>query len=226
MRKKKAIIIILSVCILGSTVLCACSGMLGSISKETDRSDQEASGDFNRDEALRELEAKIIAILKDQQLSEQESKKEIAELRAEIEELKNAQVTDKETDASAEEPDQSETFKYTVSDGRACITQILSEEKNIVIPYTLDGYTVYSIGSEALSSEKVESIVISSGIERIDWFAFEGCPSLCSVTVPSTVSSIGYGAFDNASADFVIRCARDSFAHRYAKSYGITYDIS
>ena len=226
MTKKKTTIIILSLSIVISMILCACSEMFGDATSGS--IEQPSSTDQNQDATakIRELEAQIVAILQDQQLSQTQSKKEIEELRAAIEKLKNDKSADAATDVSTDKPAEEETFKYAVIDGRACITQIISTEKNIVIPYTIDGYKVYSIGSEALSSSTVESIVISSGIEKIDWFAFKNCPSLSSVSIPDTVISIGYGAFDNASSSFVIRCSRDSFAHRYAKSYGITYDIS
>lgn len=226
MSKKKTIIIILSLSVVISTILCACSSIFKGSPAGSAESGEAGTSSSDSVADIRELEAQILAILQDQQLSEAQSKKEIEALRAEIEKLKNEKSTESATDASTDEPEVEEVFKYTIVDGMAHITKIDSTEKNIVIPYMLDGYKVYSIGSEALSSSTVESIVISTGIEKIDWFAFKGCSSLCSVTVPDSVSSIGYGAFDNSSSSFVIRCARDSFAHRYAKSYGITYDIS
>ncbi len=226
MKKKKATIIILSALVLTSTIFCACTGMLGSTPPASTDTPSSTDPSSDTDAQIRALEAQILALLKDHQLSEEQSKKEISELRAEIEKLKSETPADITTDIPTDESETSDVFKYTVVDGMACITQILSKEKNIVIPYTIDGYKVYSIGTEVLSSTAVESIVISNGIEKIDWFAFKGCPSLISVTLPDTVSSIGYGAFDGASSSFVIRCSRDSFAHRYAKSYGITYDIS
>ena len=132
-------------------------------------------------------------------------------------------ATEKETEKGTTS---STEFKYTITNGMANITEIITIEENIVIPYTLDGYKVYSIGSEVLSSRTVKSISVSSGIEKIDWFAFKNCTALTSVSLPDTINSIGYGAFDNASSSFVLRCSRDSFAHRYAQSYGITYDIT
>ena len=224
MKKKKTIIIILSAALVFTTLLSACTWIPGSTPSGSTEAPSTSAPNGDTDAQIRALEAQIRALLQDHQLSDAQSKKEIAELRAEIEKLKNEKQSDDETEVGVK--DEENVFRYTVIDGMACITQIESDEKNIVIPYLIDGYKVYSIGSDALSSASVESIVISSGIEKIDWFAFKGCPSLVSVSIPDTVSSIGYGAFDGASSSFVIRCSRDSFAQRYAKSYGITYDIS
>ena len=224
MKKKKTIIIILSAALVFTTLLSACTWIPGSTPSGSTEAPSTSAPNGDTDAQIRALEAQIRALLQDHQLSDAQSKKEIAELRAEIEKLKNEKQSDDETELGVK--DEENIFRYTVIDGMACITQIESDEKNIVIPYLIDGYKVYSIGSDALSSASVESIVISSGIEKIDWFAFKGCPSLVSVSIPDTVSSIGYGAFDGASSSFVIRCSRDSFAQRYAKSYGITYDIS
>ena len=224
MKKKKTIIIILSAALVFTTLLSACTWIPGSTPSDSTEAPSTSAPDGDTDAQIRALEAQIRALLQDHQLSDAQSKKEIAELRAEIEKLKSEKQSDDETEVGVK--DEENIFRYTVIDGMACITQIESDEKNIVIPYLIDGYKVYSIGSDALSSASVESIVISSGIEKIDWFAFKGCPSLVSVSIPDTISSIGYGAFDGASSSFVIRCSRDSFAQRYAKSYGITYDIS
>ena len=224
MKKKKTIIIILSAALVFTTLLSACTWIPGSTPSDSTEAPSTSAPDGDTDAQIRALEAQIRALLQDHQLSDAQSKKEIAELRAEIEKLKNEKQSDDETEVGVK--DEENVFRYTVIDGMACITQIESDEKNIVIPYLIDGYKVYSIGSDALSSASVESIVISSGIEKIDWFAFKSCPSLVSVSIPDTVGSIGYGAFDGASSSFVIRCSRDSFAQRYAKSYGITYDIS
>jgi hypothetical protein len=101
------------------------------------------------------------------------------------------------------------------------------EDMAVTIARNIAGFDAIVCGHDGIRRSKtVESIIISSGIEKIDWFAFKNCPNLVSVTIPDTVNSIGYGAFDNSSKSFVIRCSRDSFAHRYAQSYGLTYDIT
>ena len=217
--KKKTVIILLSVLIVFSALFYACNSPSGEEQSESSIPHTEEDND-----KISELEAMIQAILKDHQVSEAEKNKQIEELRAELDKLrKEEEATDKETE---KETTSSTEFKYTITNGMANITEIITIEENIVIPYTLDGYKVYSIGSEVLSSRTVKSISVSSGIEKIDWFAFKNCTALTSVSLPDTINSIGYGAFDNASSSFILRCSRDSFAHRYAQSYGITYDIT
>ena len=217
--KKKTIIVLLSALIVFSSVFYACNDSSSNTDKESTTTDLEQSND-----KIAELEAMIQAILKDQQASESEKNRQLEELRVELEKLQQETHTDKSTAPEVTLPNTE--FKYTITNGMACITEIITIEENIIIPYTLDGYKVYSIGSEVLSSQSVKSITVSSGIEKIDWFAFKNCPQLSSVTIPDTVRSIGYGAFDNSSSAFVLRCSRDSFAHRYAQSYGLTYDIT
>ena len=224
--KKKSIIIILSAVIVLSTILSACS--LGVLGKDPSGTDAATTPTGNESEArIKELEAKIVALIQNQQISEGESQKQINALKAELEALKSKKdengtdQTDTPTDTDAQS-----TFKYTLVNGLATITAINTNEENIVIPSMIDGYRVSAIGSEALSSTSIKSITISAGIEKLDWFAFKNCPALSSVSIPDSVSSIGYGAFENSSPSLIIRCSRDSFAHRYAQSYGLTYDIT
>ncbi len=214
--KKRAIIIIMSAVILLSALISSCAG-LGRVEAPTDNSTETDSSA----ERIRELEAQIVLLLQNQQLSENERKKELAQLREEISRLSGT------TDAAPAEtlPPAAQSFVYTLQDGRAVISKINSDAKSIVIPSSIDGYAVSAIGSEALSSSTVESVTVSAGIEKIDWFAFKNCISLSSVSLPDSITSIGYGAFDNTAKSFTLICSRDSFAHRYAQSYGLTYDI-
>ena len=222
--KKKNIIILLSLLIILMTLISACTVK----NPEQPTSDTQPPISSSTDTKIKELEDQILLLIQSQELSGNELKQEIALLNDEIKKLKETQESSKET---TQIPNNTETeapsiFKYTLEGGKATITAINSNEEAIIIPAFIDGYQVYGIGSEALSSSSVKKIVISDGIEKLDWFAFRNCISLCSVTIPASVTSIGYGAFDNASKSLTIQCVRDSFAHRYAQSYGVTYDIT
>ncbi len=92
--------------------------------------------------------------------------------------------------------------------------------KEVIIPSTLDGHEVIAIGREAFRNTAVESVTISGGIRKLDWFAFSGCSALKKVVIPSSVTAIEYGAFDGCPS-LVISCEKGSFAEKYAASYGI-----
>lgn len=216
--KKKAIIVILSLLIILASAISSCDILS---STPTDTTGPSAS-DAESAERIAELEAQIIALMQSQQLSDEERKKEIASLEAKIEALRSSA-----TDAPAPtDTEAAQSFKYTLENGKAVITHISAREDTLTIPSVIDGYQVYSIGSQALTSTTVKTVIISSGIEKLDWFAFSGCIALSSITIPTSIGSIGYGAFDNTSSSLVIHCTRDSFAHKYAQSYGLTYDIT
>ena len=218
--KKKTTIIIISTLLIALALLSACSDPFASNSSDPPSEQTQPSSDESR---IKELEAQIVTLLQNQQISDAERKKEIAELNAEIERLKETQ---KDSLKPTEEAKPAESFKYTLENGKAIISEINASSEVVTIPSTLDGYQVSSIGSEALSSNTVKSVIISDGIEKIDWFAFRSCISLSSITIPNSVASIGYGAFDNTSKSLTIICSRDSFAHKYAQSYGLTCDIT
>lgn len=182
------------------------------------------TGSSTNEDKIASLEAQIIALMQSQQTSTTEQKKLLDQLKAELDALKSTDTPKDTSTPVATEPPTS--FKYTLENGRAVITSIISNEESVTVPAVIDGYRVYSIGTEALTSDSVHSLTISAGIEKIDWFAFSGCFSLSYISIPESVTSVGYGAFDNTASNLTIRCKRDSFAHKYAQSYGITYDIT
>ena len=162
--------------------------------------------------------------MQSQEISKSEQQQLLNELKAELEALKSTEKP-KETSAPIQ-TDPPTIYNYTLQNGYAVITSVTTTEESITIPAIIDNHQVSAIGSNALNSTTVKSVIISPGIEKIDWFAFSGCISLSSVSIPDSVTSVGYGAFDNTSKALTIHCNRDSFAHKYAQSYGITYDIT
>ena len=116
-------------------------------------------------------------------------------------------------------------FTYTVSDGGATITGYRGEGSELYIPAEIDGYKVVAIGREAFRGSGFYKAVIPDGVQKIDWFAFADCAQLTSIHIPSTVSRIEYGAFDQANKVTVF-CQSNSYAHRYAKSYGIKLQLN
>ena len=85
---------------------------------------------------------------------------------------------------------------YFLDKSSGTITGFAGEPKDIVIPTSLGGYNVVSIGPKAFSGcQTLETLTIPEGISTISANAFSACPELKSVTIGSTVSYIGNRAF-------------------------------
>ncbi len=68
--------------------------------------------------------------------------------------------------------------------------------KDIVIPSKIGGVAVKVIGEFFMKYSNIASVVIPTGVTKIDDNAFEGCRELKSIVIPETVTSIGQYAFD------------------------------
>ncbi len=87
-------------------------------------------------------------------------------------------------------------FEYTVSNGKAAIISYKGSATDLVIPSTLGGYPVGSIGEEAFyDCASPTSITLPDGVTSIGNYAFSFCTSLTSITISSGVRSIGSEAF-------------------------------
>lgn len=92
-------------------------------------------------------------------------------------------------------------YNYTVSDGKATITQFQGKNTVVEIPSVIDGYPVTQIGDSVFKNNTtMTSVVISDGIESIGSSAFEGCTSLTEIKIPDSVTTIGDSAFSCCSA--------------------------
>ena len=127
-----------------------------------------------------------------------------------------------ELEVKKQEGNEARLFTYTVEGDRVTITGYRGSDVNVTVPATIDGRAVVAIGDKAfLGNTAVQSIVIPEGVEQIGWFAFSGCISLGAISIPASVNSISYGAFENCPSALTVFCAKDSYAQRYAQSYGI-----
>lgn len=77
------------------------------------------------------------------------------------------------------------------------ITKYNGSSSKVVIPYSIDGYRVKTIGGNAFKGNKtLKNIIIKAGIEEINEGAFCNCSKLSGVSL-GTVRFIGYNAFKN-----------------------------
>ena len=89
-------------------------------------------------------------------------------------------------------------YTYTVDDeGNATITDVDEEiSGEVIIPSTLGGYTVTSIGANSFNEcVKITHITIPNGVIYIQYQAFNYCLRLESITIGNSVESIGNMAF-------------------------------
>ena len=93
--------------------------------------------------------------------------------------------------AAANEAD----FSYSpLGEGTAVITGYTGSSKDVVIPGTINGLTVVSIGDNAFLNKGITSVTIPSSVTSIGSGAFYK-NQLTSVEIPSSVTSIGDWAF-------------------------------
>jgi hypothetical protein len=86
-------------------------------------------------------------------------------------------------------------FTYnTIDDGIEVTGCVETCPSDLVIPDTIDGYSVTSIGYEAFRSNQLASVTIPDSVTSIGYGAFWD-NQLTSVTIPDSVTSIGEWAF-------------------------------
>ena len=96
----------------------------------------------------------------------------------------------------------SPNLKYEIKGDTVTITGCDQKASGkLVIPATIEGKTVTSIGRAAFSlCTSLTGITIPYGVTSIGDFAFRGCRSLTNITIPDSVISIGGSAFRDCSS--------------------------
>lgn len=98
--------------------------------------------------------------------------------------------------APTEKPAEAD-YQYTVQNGAAVITSYTGTDSTVVVPATLGGYPVRTIGVSAFTYRyEMETLILPEGLTDIEKTAFRHCDSLRSVTFPSTLRTIGDHAFN------------------------------
>ena len=175
-------------------------------------------------------------------ISEAEYRARLEQLEAELRALKEAQSVskpqDSETTANTNNPsndasndiptgtipntgsENSFSFSYSIENGTATILEYLGGATSVAIPSTVNGYPITAIADNAFKNSAITSVTIPSTVTEIGWFAFYGCVSLSSVTIPDSVTVIRYAAFD-ACPKLTILCSQNSYAARFVDSFGL-----
>lgn len=167
---------------------------------------------------IAELEAELQQARAEHYISQSALTQEIEDLKAKI-----AVLTGKSENTDGNSGTSAMVFHYTIENGGATITGYEGSATLVEIPTTLDGYSVKKIGERAFEGNTaLAAVVVPTGVEEIDWFAFYDCSSLLDITIPTTVKSIGHAVFDGCT-HITIVCNASSYAESYAKSYGINY---
>ena len=126
--------------------------------------------------------------------------------------------------ANSNSNEESLEFEYIIENGGITITKYIGKKTSVQIPNTIQQLPVLKIGENAFYDSKVKSVTLPSNCIEIDWFAFYGCYALTTVYISSNVETIGYGAFESCSKSLTIYCEKNSYAQKYAQSFGISYN--
>ena len=119
-------------------------------------------------------------------------------------------------------------FEFNAKTGE--LTKYKGKDKNIIIPSEIGGVPVKKIGHYAFSGcESITSVTIPGGVTFIDEGAFYMCPNLKSVTVPKSVETIEMWAL-GFNDDNYIAVRKDDFVikgyrNTEAEIYAGDFDI-
>jgi len=92
-------------------------------------------------------------------------------------------------------------YEYSVVNNEAVINKCYENAANLVVPNTLGGYAVTSIGDYAFNwCSNLVSVDLPDWINSIGTSAFDGCKKLVSVDIPSSVKKIGSKAFQHCES--------------------------
>lgn len=87
-------------------------------------------------------------------------------------------------------------YTYTTNNNTITITQYNGSGGAVIIPGTINGLPVTSIGPFAfVNCTRLTSVIIPNSVTSIGSYAFQLCGNLSSVTIPKNVTSIGSYAF-------------------------------
>ena len=88
-------------------------------------------------------------------------------------------------------------FIFTTNSGAITITQYTGPGGDVIIPDTINGLPVTTIGQAAFYQvSSLTSVTFGTNVTTIADNAIFQCPSLASVAIPASVTNIGIGSDD------------------------------
>ena len=191
------------------------------------QTDMTTTIQFYKD-SVTQLENELAALKEETYIMSTTYELKIRELEEHIESIKAQSGTDPTPDESSPNQNisinnQKPHFEYALTEAGAVIKKYTGSMETVEVPSSIDGRPVTKILEYAFSETNVKSVVLSDTITELDWFAFYKCPFLEKIYIPTSVNSIGYGAFDYCSKSLTIYGEQNSYAHKYAASFGISF---
>ena len=185
---------------------------------------------------IQELREELLQEREDRYISDHEYQNRLEELEAALKAWEEAskeadKPTAVEPETEPEETQPEETappvstapFDYRLENGEVIITAYKGKATTVTVPTEIDGYPVTAIDDHAFQNTAIVSVIIPGSVKSVGWFAFYGCFSLEIVAVPSSVTNISYAAFDGCP-NLTLLCPSDSYAARYAVSFGLKHE--
>ena len=105
-------------------------------------------------------------------------------------------------DPTPSTPASTSVYTYEVlTDGTIRITSCQTSDVNLVIPDTIDGYTVTEIGANAFANQtSIQTVKFPANLKQIGVKAFANCTGLLEVTLPDTIQGAGQLCFSGCTA--------------------------
>ena len=104
--------------------------------------------------------------------------------------------------ATPQQPASTSVYQYEkLADGTIRITSCQTKDVNLVMPDTIDGYTVTEIGESAFANQSsIQTIKFPAKLKQIGAKAFVNCTGLTEVTLPDTIVGVGKYVFSGCTA--------------------------
>ncbi len=115
------------------------------------------------------------------------------------------------------------SFEYTIADGEVTIEAFTGSETDIVVPKTIEGYPVTTIGNSAFYDCDAKSIVVQSSVTTLAGFSFTWCSQLETITIPASVVNIGDNLFLQSNSDLIIIGEAGSAAEAAAQKNAVDF---